>query len=114
MTRNLELGRWGESLAAEWYRANGYTILDRNWRSGRGELDLVVGRDDLVVFCEVKTCSSAAFGRGVEAVGPDKQRRVRALALAWLGACGRRVEHLRFDVADVDGSGTVEVFEGCF
>jgi len=114
MNRRLELGRDGESRAAEWYVANGYEILDRNWRIRSGELDIVAQRDNAVVFCEVKTRSSARFGRGLEAVGWEKQRRVRALALAWLDASECHYREIRFDVADVDGDGTVEVIEGCF
>lgn len=114
MSGRLELGRAGEDRAADWYRANGYEILDRNWRIPAGELDIVASRRGVVVFCEVKTRSSARFGRGRDAVGRAKQRKVRSLALHWLGASGRRFREIRFDVADVDGAGTVEVVEGCF
>ncbi|MDH3683796.1 MAG: YraN family protein [Acidimicrobiia bacterium] len=114
MNRRLELGRDGERRAAEWYRARGYTIRDRNWRTRNGELDLIVDRGDEVVFCEVKTRSSAAYGRGVDAVGFRKQRRLRSLALQWLQGQRRRYADVRFDVADVDGDGTVEIIEGCF
>ena len=114
MSRRLDIGRDGERRAAEWYRANGYTILARNWRVRSGELDLVVGRDGLVVFCEVKTRTSTRFGRGAEAVGHDKRRRIRALAIEWLRAADGHYPDVRFDVVEVDGRGTIEVFEGCF
>lgn len=71
-------------------------------------------RRGVLVFCEVKTRSSVRFGRGLEAVGWEKQRRIRALALAWLAASKRHYQEIRFDVADVDGAGAVEVIEGCF
>jgi len=114
MNRRLDVGRDGELRAAEWYVANGYEILDRNWRIRRGELDIVAHRHGVVVFCEVKTRRSARFGRGLESVGWEKQRRIRALALAWLAASDRHYREIRFDVVDVDGDGTVEVIEGCF
>ncbi len=114
MTDRLERGRLGEDRAAAWYENEGYRILDRNWRVRAGELDNVATRGDVVVFCEVKTRSSTRFGRGLEAVGRTKQQRIRTLALQWLANGDRRFATLRFDVADVDGEGDVEVIEGCF
>ncbi|MDP8937634.1 MAG: YraN family protein [Actinomycetota bacterium] len=100
---------------AEWYAERGYTVLARNWRCPSGELDLVVRRGRTVVFCEVKTRSSTAFGAPVEAVTPVKQARLRRLAGCWLEAAGRpaSVSDLRFDVASVL-AGHIEVIEGAF
>jgi putative endonuclease len=108
-----ELGLAGEDLAARWYRAHGYRLLDRNWRCRRGEIDLVVAKGRTVVFCEVKARSSLAFGSPAEAVTPEKQRRIRGLATAWLGERGVRPRQVRFDVAAVLG-GEIEVIEGAF
>jgi putative endonuclease len=108
-------GAFGEAQTARWYAARGYTVLDRNWRFGRaGELDLVVAAPGVVVFCEVKSRSSAAFGEPFEAVTVAKQLRIRRLAAAWLAAhpaAGAR--DVRFDVASVRGA-TVEVIEAAF
>ncbi len=116
-----DLGRFGEDVAAEWYRTHGYVVLDRNWRppsgQGRGELDLVCHRDGVVVFCEVKTRSSDRFGTGAAAVGHDKQQRLRRLAGAWLRAEAARhggFDEVRFDVVDVDRRGHLQVFEQAF
>lgn len=111
-------GAFGESLAARWYEQRGYTVLARNWRpSGRpdlrGELDLVVARDDVVVFCEVKARASAAFGVPAEAVTATKQARIHRLAGAWLAGSGRRWPTVRFDVAAVLGA-HLEVLEAAF
>ena len=57
--------------------SHGYEVVDRNWRLPAGELDLVVCAESLVVFCEVKTRASDAFGRRQAAVGRAKQRRLR-------------------------------------
>jgi putative endonuclease len=117
------LGDAGEALVARWYEAAGFTVVDRNWRCREGELDLVCaggrGRDALLVFCEVKTRSSTAFGSPLEAVTPTKARRIRALARAWLAERGGGgAPHLRFDVASVlalrGTAPVVEVVEGAF
>ena len=107
---NQARGAFGEELVARWYVARGYSVLDRNWRHGRmGELDLVVADPHgTVVFCEVKTRASAAFGHPFEAVTPDKLLRVRRLGIAWLAERGLRVPRLRVDVAAVLGT-AVEV-----
>jgi putative endonuclease len=107
------LGSFGEDKAAAWYEANGYRVLARNWRCRDGELDIVARRGPTVVFCEVKTRASAAYGIPAEAVTFAKQRKLRALALLWLRASGVRGGELRFDVACVLG-GKLEVIEGAF
>lgn len=71
--------------AAEWYlRGLGYRILGRNVRAGGGELDLVATEGDTLCFIEVKARSSDHFGRAVEAVGRDKQRRLVRAARGYL------------------------------
>jgi putative endonuclease len=111
------MGARGEDRAADWYRAVGYDVVARNWRCPEGELDLVVTRPGEIVFCEVKTRTSARFGAPAAAVTAGKQRRLRALAARFLaeharasGSAGRSV---RFDVAAVTPSG-VEVIEAAF
>jgi putative endonuclease len=113
------LGAAGEEAVAAWYRAEGYEVLDRNWRRHElGELDLVLGRGPTIVFCEVKTRRGSTFGAPVEAVTWRKQRRLRALAAQWLAERRPGRRDLRFDVASVrPGAGSdlvVEVLESAF
>ena len=108
------LGASGEELVAGWYEARGYRVLDRNWRCARGEIDIVACGGALVVFCEVKTRTSDAFGVPAEAVTRTKQARLRRLSAQWLEqAGGRGAGEIRFDVASVL-AGDVEVIEAAF
>ena len=104
----------GEDLAAEWYRRHGYEVVERNWRCRDGEVDLIARSGRTLVFCEVKTRTSAIWGTPAEAVGAAKQARIRRLAARWLSAWrGPRPGSVRFDVAAVQG-GEVTVIEGAF
>jgi putative endonuclease len=94
-------GRTGEDAALDVYRRRGYRLVARNWRCRIGELDLVLVRKDLLVFCEVKTRRGAAFGGGYEAVTVRKRAKIRALAEAFLQSRGIRHGAIRFDVASV-------------
>jgi putative endonuclease len=107
------LGASGEEAAAAWYVSNGYEVVARNWRCRQGELDLVARRGRVVVFCEVKTRSSDAFGAPVEAVTRTKQARLRVLASRWLEEASFAAREIRFDVASVL-DGRLEVLEGAF
>ena len=69
----------------------------------RGDIDLVLRCDDLIVFCEVKTRRSAAHGGAVAAVTAAKQAQVRTLAESWLRAAGSPIADVRFDVVAIDG-----------
>jgi putative endonuclease len=92
-------------------------VLDRNWRCQEGELDLVVRRGPTLVFCEVKTRTSRAFGEPFEAVTRAKQLRIRRLAGRWLRdrreCLGRSPADIRFDVVSVLGP-RVETLEDAF
>lgn len=118
---HMALGQWGEDLAATWYVERGYVVLDRNWRSPIGEIDLVVARREVLAICEVKTRRSGAFGSAAHAVTLVKQRRLRRLAAAWLATNppGRRSGYrrgrrtVRFDVVAIT-AGHVDVFENAF
>ena len=101
--RRLQLGADGEALAAAWYEAHGYAVLARNWRCREGEIDLIVHRGRAVVICEVKTRTSEAFGVPAEAVTAAKQRKLRALASAWLDEAPFRPSEIRVRRAAVLG-----------
>lgn len=110
-------GRTGEEAALAAYLRRGFHEVARNWRCSLGEIDLVVEREGLLVVCEVKTRSGAAFGGGYEAVTWSKRRRLRRLAEAFLSAERPLAPAIRFDVASVwlgSEGPSVEVFEDAF
>src|SRR5256885_14485668 len=99
---HLRLGKHGENLACRFLRKNGYRILYRNFR-GRtgGQIDIVCRDGDTLVFVEVKTRGSEAFGRPLEAIQPDQRHRIARGALAWLRLLDDPEILFRFDVVEV-------------
>ncbi len=100
-------------MAERRYRRDGYRVLARNWRCPSGEIDLILERRGVVVFSEVKTRSSTAFGLPAEAVDRRRQSRLRAAAATWIRSTGAHPTELRFDVVSVL-PGRVERLEGAF
>jgi putative endonuclease len=92
------LGRAGEQAAVQYLEGCGFRILDRNWRSADGEIDIVAVERHTLVVCEVKTRSGTRFGTPLDAVGRAKRARLRRLAAQWLGAHGLRFDQIRIDV----------------
>ncbi len=94
-------GELGERIAERWLRARGWRVLARRFRSGHRDLDLIVVRDGVVAFVEVKTRRGTAFGDPVQAVHWRKQREMARSALVWLDRHGRPNLSCRFDVIGV-------------
>lgn len=99
--RNKALGAYGERLAYDFLREAGMVVLDRNWTSRFGEIDIVARDGDTLVICEVKTRSGDAFGTPLEAVGPRKAATLRRLAAHWLEVSGLHPPAVRIDVVAV-------------
>jgi putative endonuclease len=95
------VGKFGEEVAVQHLLSAGMAVLDRNWRSRTGEIDVVARDGDSLVFCEVKTRRGATCGTPAEAVSPVKARRLRDLAVQWLADSGIHARLLRFDVVEV-------------
>ena len=98
---------------AEWYRMQGYDVVESNWRCRQGEIDLIVRKGRVLVFCEVKTRTTTDFGVPAESVTKEKQARLRVLAARFLDDAPFRARELRFDVASVL-DGEIEIIEGAF
>ena len=95
------MGRRGEELAASLYERSGFRVLERNYRAPEGEVDLVARRDELIVFCEVKTRGTDRWGLPAEAVVAPKQLRLRRLAARWMRERQPGPAEVRFDVVSI-------------
>ena len=96
-----DFGELGERIAARWLEHSGWRVLARRFRAGRRDIDLVVERDGLVAFVEVKARSGEEFGDPVEAVHRRKQRSLSKSAQTWIVRHGRTGEQYRFDVVGI-------------
>jgi putative endonuclease len=94
-------GKRGEELAATYLVGVGYQIIERNYRCFFGEIDIVAREGGTLVFAEVKSRRSAAYGAPELAVGREKQKKISRIALNYLSE--KRLSHLpaRFDVVAV-------------
>jgi len=88
VSRTHERGRRGESLAARYLEDSGWTVLDRNWRAGHGEIDLVIRKGDVVAFVEVKTLAQVDSGDPLEGITRRKRMEVEKAARRWILAQG--------------------------
>ena len=106
-------GRHFEDRAAEFYQQQGFEIIERNWRSGHKEIDLIVRRNNLLVFVEVKASFSKEFGHPVERVDKRKIERLTRAAQAYIEKAEITNCDLRFDVITFD-QGKLEHFPDAF
>jgi putative endonuclease len=94
-------GTHGEDLAARYLVSIGYTIIERNYRFERGEIDLVARDADELVFVEVKARRSDAFGSPEDAVTPQKEEQIKRVAEGYLFERGIENQPCRFDVVAI-------------
>jgi len=94
-------GELGERIAERWLRRHGWRVVQRRFRNGHRDIDLVVEREGLVAFVEVKARRGSEFGDPVEAVNWKKQKELTRSAFVWIDRHGRPSESYRFDVVGV-------------
>ncbi len=119
-TPHLELGRRGEEAAFFYLRRHGYTVVARDWRSGkvRGDIDLVAWEGTTLCFIEVKARGSRNVATAESAVDEEKTRVLRRLARQYLLALPLDPEQVRFDVLsiyyDTQHRPEIELFRDAF
>ena len=97
----IKLGKEGEKLAIKHLKAQGCTILQRNYRQKAGEIDIIAEDADSLVFVEVKTRRSLQFGQPYEAVTHHKQQQLQRVAQDYLSRNGIVNRAVRFDVISI-------------
>lgn len=103
--KNIEFGGLGEARVAAYLLSRSYEIIERNWRIPAGEIDLIaLHPDGTIVFVEVKSRATQAYGHPLEAITSVKARRMRKLALAWLATNGKLHRRFRIDAVAVIGT----------
>ena len=96
------VGTAGEEIACAELEKLGYRIIERNYRSRFGEIDIIARHDDTIVFVEVKTKTSGDFGDPVDEVTPQKMRQIVSMGEEYYSFCCQRDTLCRFDVVGID------------
>ncbi len=112
-----KVGDEGESFAEKYLRKRGYKILERNYRTPIGEIDIVAKDGEYTVFIEVKTRQSLQYGAPIDAVDRRKRERIRRLALLYLKHKKIDDSPVRFDVVGLtvrNGNYEVELIKDAF
>ena len=99
--QNLSLGKQGEELALKFLRKKGYKILESNYKTKLGEIDIIATDKDAVCFVEVKLRNSLRFGLPQEAVSVIKQRQISKAALQFLKTNNLLDKKSRFDIVSI-------------
>ena len=117
MATHNEIGKWGEGIAAKWLIERGYQILERNWKLGRLEIDLIAAKGEWLHFIEVKTRSSRQWGDPEISVTPQKFSRWRNAAQGYLWQ-QRHYRWIQFDIIAITlenaGKFQLELFEDVY
>lgn len=111
--KRKELGILGEKIAAEYLKKRGYTIVETNFRSRQGEIDIIARDKDYLVFVEVRSRRSHEFGSPEESLTHSKRERLVSLALGYLLTHSHLPSLWRIDVVaiDLDSAGKVSRLE---
>src|ERR671916_397103 len=96
-----KFGALGERIAERWMRKRGWRVVERRFRSGRRDIDLVVEREGMIAFVEVKARQGAQLVDPVESVGWRKRRELVRSARVWIDRHGRPDQAYRFDVLGI-------------
>ena len=108
-SENQKRGAAGENAAVVFLEKNGYIILERNYNTRFGEIDIIAGKGDIVAFVEVKTRSGKKFGAPADAVGFAKAKKIKRAALHYVSAKKITDKNFRFDIMEVSGAGALSV-----
>ena len=106
-----QYGKKSEAVAVRHLKRRGYRILEKNYRTNLGEIDIIARDKDCIVFVEVKARQTGSFGSPKGAITSDKKRRISRVALQYLRSTRQASARARFDVVAVQPAGDSEVIE---
>ena len=98
-----KLGRQGEKAAIKFLKKNGYRIIEKNFHTKAGEIDIIAEQEKVLVFVEVKTRSGSRWGHPVEALTAHKQKKIASIASSFLAKHKIQDRECRFDVVSILG-----------
>lgn len=117
MAKHLQFGRFGEQEARHYLEAQGYQILEINWRYKHWEVDIIAKDGDVLAFIEVKSRTSVAFGEPFSFVDRKKEKNLMKVALAYLSISSHQGD-IRFDIVSIyvqkDRENRIELIKDAF
>lgn len=116
LVNNLKTGLFGEKKAVDYLINKNYNILQKNFRTNIGEIDIIAEKDDVIAFIEVKTRKNENYGYPYESVTSSKQRKIIKSALAYIKLNSITNKQFRFDIIEIflDGEGRINHIEDAF
>ena len=103
MARHNDLGKWGEGVAADYLEQQGYSILERGWRTGHKDIDLIAFKQGILAFVEVKTRKNNAYIQPQQAVDRHKIKLLMTAANRYI--CNNNIDaEIRFDIVAITGT----------
>jgi putative endonuclease len=114
---NQAIGKWGEDAAVQYLKKRGYKVLKQNYRALGGEIDLIVSKDDVLVFVEVKSQDGKGPIGPEQRVGILKQRQIAKIANYYLSKSKNTYAEIRLDVISVyrlEAGPEIHHYEGAF
>ena len=117
LNQRQKFGEKGESMAARYLKTTGYKIIEKNYRTQLGEIDIIAQDGKTIVFVEVKSRRSVQFGSPKWAITPQKQRKISMVALQYLKKTDQSSAKARFDVVTIIATRdkqTIEIIKNAF
>jgi putative endonuclease len=113
--KNNQLGTYGEQLAEKFLKKRGYKIIEKNFKTKHGEIDIIAKHKKDIVFVEVRLRYSSAFGSAAESVDYSKQQKIIKSAICYLKTNNLTANNIRFDVVAIDGiDEKIDLIESAF
>lgn len=104
MSYRKDVGNWGEKIASNYLISNGYRILEQNFYTRYGEIDIIASKDDSIIFVEVKTRTTETFGKPEEAITEKKTENLINTALLFLQEHPECEDDWQIDIITIEGT----------